>query len=383
MDKTQVRELIQRYNEGSASKEEVKLLENWYVHESALQQVDPEEADYLRLNLEIWLNIQEAKGQKKTLSLWPRIAVAASILLCIGIGFYYYQHNRVSVIPDQAVVKDFAPGKSGATLTLANGKRIVLTEADDGTIANQAGVQVRKTADGKLVYLGSGGEEITTPVMNTLATARAEQYQVILPDGSKVWLNAESSLKFPASFKSLANRRVELKGEAYFEVSKDRKRPFIVSTNGQNVEVLGTHFDVSSYADEDATRTTLLEGSVRVSAISVNQTTVEAVLKPNQQSVLRKGSQTLQLGTVNPESVVAWKNGLFQFDNADVKTVMRQLSRWYDIDVEFSGAIPKETFSGKVYRNMSLSKVLEVLSFSQINFKIQGRKMIIHPGENK
>jgi transmembrane sensor len=383
MDKIQAKELIHKYNEGSALKEEANLLENWYVHESELQRANPEEQDYLKVNMEMWLNIQTAKNQKQSLVLWPRIAAAAAVLLCIGIAFYFYQQPR-GKLAEQETAKDFAPGKNSATLTLADGKRILLTDAANGTIASQAGVAVKKTADGKLVYIADGKMSAANPVINTLTTAKSEQYQMVLPDGSKVWLNAASSLKFPASFTGQPNRKVELRGEAYFEVAKDKTRPFIVSTTGQTVEVLGTHFDISSYPDEEAIKTTLLEGSVKVVAVDGNKPTgAESILKPNQQSIVDRNSKALRTARVDAKAVVAWKNGLFQFDDADIKTVMRQLSRWYDIEIEFSGAIPKETFSGKVYRNMSLSKVLDVLSFSQINFKIQARRMTIHPSENK
>lgn len=377
MDKTQARELIQKYNEGTASKEDVKLLANWYAHESALQQADPEDQDYLMINQEIWLNIKNATMPQKSKSLWPRIAVAASVLICVGIGFYFYGKQGLA---GQEIVQDFEPGKQTATLTLGDGKRIVLTDKGNGAIASQAGVQVSKTADGKLIYTLAGQETPANPVFNMLSTAKAEQYQLVLPDGSKVWLNAASSLKFPASFAGQSNRKVELKGEAYFEVAKDKKHPFIVATAGQLVEVLGTHFNISSYTDEEAIKTTLLEGAVKVTIGSGDHAIAEAkILRPNQQSVLYKTSRNLSVNTVDPDAVVAWKNGLFQFENADIKTVMRQLSRWYDIDVAFAGATPRETFSGKVYRNMSLSKVLDVLSFSQINFKIEGRRMIISP----
>lgn len=383
MNKIEAEELIRKYNKGSVSKEEANLLENWYVHESVLQRANPEEEDYLKVNMEMWMNIQTAKNQKKSLVLWPRIAAAAAVLLCIGIAFYFYQ-QPLEISAEQDTVKDFAPGKNSATLTLADGKRILLTDAAQGTIASQAGVAVKKTADGKLIYIAEGNIVAADPAINTLTTAKSEQYQVVLPDGSKVWLNAASSLKFPASFNGQPNRKVELRGEAYFEVAKDKTRPFIVTSAGQTVEVLGTHFDISSYPDEEEIKTTLLEGSVKVVAVAGNKPTgAESILKPNQQSILYKDSKALTTTRVDAEAAVAWKNGLFQFDDADIKTVMRQLSRWYDIEVEFSGAIPKDTFSGKVYRNMSLSKVLDVLSFSQINFKIQGRRMTIYPSENK
>lgn len=383
MDKIQAKELIQKYNEGSALKEEVNLLENWYVHESELQRANPEEQDYLKVNMEMWLNIQAAKNQKKSLLLWPRIAVAAAVLLCVAIAFYFYQQPQQQ-LAEQLTVEDFGPGKNSATLTLADGKRILLTDAAHGTIASQAGVAVNKTAEGKLVYNADGKMSTANPVINILTTARSEQYQVVLPDGSKVWLNAASSIKFPASFAGQRIRNVELRGEAYFEVAKDKVHSFIVTTAGQTVEVLGTHFNICSYPEEEAIKTTLLEGAVKVVAFAGNRPTgAESILKPNQQSIVNKESKVLTTNWVDAETVVAWKNGLFQFDDADIKTVMRQLSRWYDIEVEFSGDIPKETFSGKVYRNMSLSKVLDVLSFSQINFKIQGRRMTIYPSENK
>lgn len=338
---------------------------------------------------EILNKIGQDTVKPNQIKLWQKIAIAASLSMVVGLGLYFYK-SFDSGKGAIAVNQDVAPGKNAATLTLANGKKINLSDAVKGELAQESGISITKTEDGQVVYQMAGSasaasaEESKNLKFNTLSTARGEQYQVILPDGTKVWLNAASSLKFPSTFAHAASRKVELSGEAYFEVTKDKSHPFKVTSEGQEVEVLGTHFDISSYADEELTKTTLLEGSVRVALDSRARTlTSKKILKPNEQSNLVRGSQTLQVKTVDAEAAVAWKNGLFQFDNADIKTVMSQLSRWYDIDVEFSGAIPKETFSGKVYRNMSLAKVLDVLSFSQVNFKIEGRKMIIHPPENK
>lgn len=403
--KEQFFKILEKYHTGNASKEEVEFLDAYY-------QVFGLRADYTSgldegkrlllkndLNSSIRKNIsvyqaEKIEAGKKTVYRWS-ISVAAAIMIIAGAGLFYYPQKRISHPTANHITNDIAPGGNKAVLTLANGKKISLTDADNGTLAEQAGIRITKTADGQLVYevrhLEGGRSERSLHAVemtyNTIETPRGGQYQLILPDGSKVWLNAASSLKYPVSFASFKERKVELNGEAYFEVAKDKSHPFVVNTDKQVVEVLGTHFNINSYEDEEAVKTTLIEGSVHV---FVNSGTVgksdkidEAaqnagiVLKPNQQSILR--GNDFNVKKVNTEESIAWKNGFFNFTHADLETVMRQLSRWYDVDVVYEGEIPPETFTGKVYRDMNLSKVLEILTYARVNFRIEGKKMIIFP----
>lgn len=265
---------------------------------------------------------------------------------------------------------DVAPGSTGAVLTLADGSQIVLDNAADGSLAQQGNATVTKKG-GTLSYVeqGNNDDEIT---YNTVATPRGRQFQLVLEDGTKVWLNAGSSIKFPAVFKGKA-REVAVTGEAYFEVAKDAKRPFRVETKGMNVEVLGTHFNVNAYDDEASVNTTLLEGSVKVT-----KGNKEKMLVPGQQAQLTAQGEFNLVRNVNTEEVMAWKNNFFSFNNTDMNRLLRQLSRWYDIDVELKGAIQPVTFNGSISRNVNLSTVLKMLeSTGEVKFSIEGKKVLV------
>lgn len=308
---------------------------------------------------------------------WYRYAAAALAFITVSAGLYLY---TISSRPDfkkehgSAYVNSIPAATNKATLTLANGSTINLDQASNGEIAEQSGVTVRKTGDGKLVYEISKAA-IATAGFNTIATPRGGLYQVNLPDGTRVWLNAASSLKYPAAFNG-KERRVELSGEAYFEVAK-KKVPFLVKTAMQQVEVLGTHFNINAYTDEAKTKTTLFEGAVRVS-IADKQTPRslnEQILAPGQQSAV--GNNRLNVSVVDLDEALAWKNGYFQFNEENLVNIMKQLSRWYDIDVVFEGKPSQELFLLKVPRTLGLSDVLKILATNGINFKIEGRTLIV------
>jgi transmembrane sensor len=305
-------------------------------------------------------------------SIWPRIAVAASILLIASLGLYFYSSKYANDDPHQtAYQNDIAPGKNGATLTLANGQKILINDALAGNIATQSGVKISKTADGRIIY------EITNDNsgkigFNTLSTTRGEQSQVRLPDGTLVFLNAESSLKYPTSFVKLDKRQVFLLGEGYFEVAKDKLHPFIVKTNRQDVEVLGTHFNINAYDNEVNVKTTLLEGSIKVSANSSHK-----FLKPNEQSTLQQNGNII-INEADAQTFIAWKNNQFVFDSENIQAVMRMIERWYNVDVEYVGEITDEKFWGGVSRFDNVSKVLKSLeSTGKVHFKIEGKKIYV------
>lgn len=318
------------------------------------------------------------REQLRVRRLWPRIAAAVAVVLVLGAGLFYY-HQRDAVKPGMqvALVQDIAPGGNKAVLTLADGSKIALTDAANGQLATQGGICVTKTADGQLVYelKGNGdasGEDVG--LSNTVETPRGGQHQLTLPDGTRVWLNAASKLVYPVNFKSLGKREVVLTGEGYFEVAKDRSRPFVVRADGQQVQVLGTHFNISAYGDEDAVKTTLLEGSVRVSAlIGVKQV---KVLLPGEQSVLKAGS--LKVDQVDVQEAAAWKNGIFIFEGETVGSIMRKLSRWYDVEVVYEDNLADKTFSGSMGRYEKISQVLHVIEMTDlVHFKIEGRRVIV------
>ncbi|HEY0176147.1 MAG TPA: FecR domain-containing protein, partial [Pedobacter sp.] len=268
------------------------------------------------------------------------------------------------------------PGGNKAVLTLADGSKISLTDAVNGALAEQAGITVNKTKDGQLIYTVSKIRPGTdSAAYNTIETPKGGQYQVILPDGTSVWLNAASSLRYPAFFTG-NERKVQLEGEAYFEVAKNPAMPFRIVSKGQVAEVLGTHFNINSYQDEPGIKTTLLEGSVRV----LNSRSHTAVLlKPGQQSnTAIDGTTTLR--NVNPEQYVAWKSGKFIFADANIESIMRQVSRWYNVEIEYKGDISKEKFGGRASRFTNVSELLEILELTdQVHFDIHGRRIIVMP----
>jgi transmembrane sensor len=307
-----------------------------------------------------------------------RIAAAASIIGLILLGtFFWFNRDEQREVSQTEVRKngyknDVLPGGDKAILTLADGSTIVLDDAQNGALTQQGNTKVIKLG-GKLAYdpAGSGSTEV---VYNTISTPRGGQYQIELPDGSQVWLNAASSLRFPTAFAG-KERRVEISGEAYFEVAKNRSMPFVVRVNGAEVQVLGTHFNVMAYQEEDVVKTTLLEGAVQF--VSGNST---SLLKPGQQSQLTKEGKVKVVSGIDVDEVMAWKNGMFHFENVDIETIMQQLSRWYDVEVVFKSKNTREQFVVEMPRSSKLSDVLRVLELTgDIKFEIEGKKVIVSP----
>lgn len=302
--------------------------------------------------------------------LWPRIAAAASLVIGLSIGAYVFVHQKQQADQEVRFVQDIAPGRNQATLTLANGQKIVLTKTLNGKLAQQGNMQIQVN-DGKAITYSANAAENHLPAQlayNTLSTARGEQspYPLVLPDGTRVWLNSASTLKFPASFANLSERRVTLSGEAYFEVAHNSGVPFRVITGRQIVEDIGTAFNINSY--EPAIKTTLLEGSVRI-----NNT---HMLIPGQQASLLNDVYTVE--KADTEEVIAWKNGYFRFNNQSLRNVMDKLALWYDIDVSYAGKIPAVGFYGTISRNKNISEVLTMLEQTKgVHFKIDGRRVTV------
>jgi ferric-dicitrate binding protein FerR (iron transport regulator) len=302
---------------------------------------------------------------------WFRVA-AAAILVLLATGTYLLLNksgDKQQVVSQQQPVQDIAPGGNKAVLTLADGSTIILDNAANGTLTKQGNTKILKQ-DGQLAY-NLLNEKPTEVLYNTITTPRGGQYQLVLSDGSKVWLNAASSIRFPAAFIG-KERKVEITGEAYFEVAKNAAMPFKVNVAGKGeVEVLGTHFNINSYADEATINTTLLEGSVKVSTMD-NQS---SMLKPGQQAQISNGIKVVNDVEVN--EVIAWKNGLFNFNGLDIENIMRQISRWYDVDISYEGKISKETYSGIVSRNSNVSQVLKIMEEGGVKFSMEGKRMIV------
>jgi hypothetical protein len=309
---------------------------------------------------------------------WKMVA-AASILLAVLMSYIVLfnrsEKKQVATVPVKAgivVHNDVAPGQTGAILRLADGREVALDGS--GPLLLHSGNALIRTKDGKVVYDASAGEEPV--VFNTMITPNGKQYQLVLADGTRVWLNAASSITYPTGFKS-AERRVEISGEAYFEVAHNPSRPFIVSVNGMEVKVLGTHFNINAYSDEGPMRTTLLEGKV-----AVRNGGEEVVLKEGQQSAVLLGSnQKISVSNVETDKIIAWTEGLFHFDHATLEVILRELSRWYDIEVVYKGKIPKKEYFGLLSRKSRLSSVLKALNVTNVSFTIDGKKLVVQPAD--
>jgi hypothetical protein len=379
MEEAKIKSLLKKHAEGNSSPEEHAFLEGWYMQwnkERPLGLTSQELSSDLLL---IKAHTPDLKGDPKRLDLWPKLMAAAVALFIVvaGISFYLNKgadqdiEKQMTKVPAQEIV----PGGQKAILTLSNGARISLTDIGKGEVAKESGLVISKTADGQLKYELTGKGAVNEELIsyNTVETPIGGQYQVTLPDGSRVWLNSASSLRFPSAFNPSDSRTVRLTGEAYFEVAPDKKRPFKVISNQQEVEVLGTHFNVNSYDDDGLTKTTLLKGSIKVKM--TGKTAGFRILKPGQQSVLGAGIEVLD---VDLETIVDWKNGNFYFYNESIQRIMKKLSRWYNVEIEYKGAVPAVVFGGEISRSKKLSEVLELLEHTgQVHFKIEGRKVIV------
>jgi transmembrane sensor len=374
MHPNEIEELIERYNAGKASPEEVDLVETWYLNYQSSQKPIP--ADALEEDQKESLN--QIIGQincRHSIINWQQLSIAASILILFTAGLFFYfikiEPTRQGLVKNVAK-PDLTPGGNKAILTLSNGQSIVLNGAKNGTLAKQGNTDINKLSGSAISYQGASNIAAADAIIyNTASTPRGGQFQFILSDGTKVWLNSASSIKFPVAFNG-SERKVELTGEAYFEVAHDAKRPFKVVSNQQQVEVLGTHFNINAYNDEDVINTTLLEGSVKVTSANAAITIV-----PGQQAQFKNGK--INVASVNVDDAVAWKNGLFNFNDNSIEEVMKQLSRWYDVDIKYEGKLPSRRFSGEISRNVNASQLLDILSFKKIHYRIEGKSIIVMP----
>jgi len=391
MEKEILLDLINKYLLNEATAEEEKLLLNYY---NTLQKNELEWDEHLmgdedsvkaELYSKVLLEIKAREAAPKKIIFLRGWFVAASVtflLMASSVAFLYLKHDSSSLLTknnSHSLIKDdIAPGGNKALLTLANGSKIALDDASNSVLAQQAGVKITKTAHGQLVYTIEkplpGSETSAQLAYNSIETPKGGQYQVDLPDGSKVWLNASSSLKYPTNF--IGNvRSVELTGEAYFEVAKNPKKPFQVVSSSQVIEVLGTHFNISSYTDEPSVKTTLLEGSVKVLSTKTSQS---KLLRPGEQSNINYLNKSFSVQQVNTEEVVAWKNGYFLFVDEDLKSVMSKFARWYNVDVEYRGNIDNLRFGGIVSRSKGLTQALKIIEQTgNVKIKIEGRRVTI------
>jgi transmembrane sensor len=395
LDKTQVAALAERFLLGAATEKEIALLHEWYdtADKEEIELVftpQPETAEAVgrRLFGGLQLVIQEEQQEKRhrRMVLTRRWIAAASVILVVFFAGKYFWNAKRSTKPERSVAQvtkprnDLPPGSNKARLLLGDGSVINLADAKNGTIRHEAGARIDKK-DGQLIYDVSKGKEASkgadgsredeASAMNTIQTPRGGQYEVILADGTKVWLNSASSLSYPTTFTG-KDRQVLLKGEAYFEVAEDENKPFNVSVGDVQVDVLGTHFDIMAYEDENAINTTLLAGAVRVTKGSASR-----VLAAGQEASMDRYSGSLSVKEVDAEESVAWKDGFFEFEGASIETVMRQLARWYDVDVEYEGKTDHH-FRGMISRSSNVSEVFRKLELTgEVHFSMEGKKIIV------
>jgi transmembrane sensor len=297
-------------------------------------------------------------------------AVAALLIGAAMAVWILARKTAPAVAHGQQSRHERAPGRNVAVLTLSDGSSITLDSARNGVLAQQGNSSITKSGDGALAYRQDGGAK-KAAVYNMLTTPRGGQYRLLLPDGSQVWLNAASSISYPTAFTD-SERRVTITGEAYLEIAPNAAMPFRVKVNApmgqKDIQVLGTHFNVKAYGDETTVTTTLLEGSVRLE---------NTILKPGEQGQWRGDGPVYVDPHANIEEAIAWKNGLFHFEGADLAEVMRQISRWYDVDVVFRGKIPEAHFEGEIPRNSNLTEVFKILQLSNVHFTVEDKKVIV------
>ncbi|PST82505.1 hypothetical protein C7T94_07455 [Pedobacter yulinensis] len=389
MQEEDLKNLIGRYLAGKATKEEKERIQRWYTSFDD-SRIEIPEAEPVQLETELRGRILESAGIRKRAAgaRWGWLSAAAVVLLAACIYLTRKQEHQFAAAPDRSsamAARSIAPGGYRAVLTLADGRQIRLSDQPDSALAAKTGLGIRNTMSGQLVYEPevSGTGAPAAGGYNQIETPAGGQYQVVLPDGSQVWLNAASSLRFPAAFAG-NERRVELHGEAYFKVAKNAARPFRVTAGKQVVEVLGTEFNVNAYPDEQAVMTTLLEGSVRLKQPPANKPArgaihaTEAMLKPGQQAVF--SGDGFGIKAVHTEKIIDWKNGEFNFTDEDIRTSLRKIARWYNVEIRIEGDLSQLAFGGSISRSKRLDEVLRVLELSKkIKFKVAGRRITVTP----
>ncbi len=385
-----IRRIANRYLSGTATPEERAILDDWYrsFDDRFVELPSDTENHPDRLGERMRARLMRELREPGFVSFRPRyrswMRVAAALLLLAGLGLgirmiWFRPAEAMGPIPlTRTDDSPLAPGSDRAWLRLGDGSVVYLDSTAPGLLASQAGLQLEKKADGSIVYqIGTSGiDPAETTVFNEIRTPRGGQYQVILSDGTHVWLNAETTLRFPVVFNG-EDRRVDLTGEAYFEVAKDQHRPFRVMTSVSLVEVFGTHFNVNAYADEAYVRTTLLEGSVGVRSSKEASGMKLRMLSPGQQAAVRPDGSVKVDDRADTEEAIAWKNGRFQFNSADIRSIMRQIARWYDAEVVFEGN-PELHFTGQITRRDEVSRVLQMMELTgEVRFRVEGRRIYV------
>jgi transmembrane sensor len=383
MGNERAEELIKKYLAGTATPEEEALLESWYIEAAQTQPDIAAEPGYPGIGAEILEKLRaEQDGRSKpdqpkpkpSIRLWPRIAAAAVLIVLAVGGLFIFRTGPTERVAQGPLPKnDILPAATRAALTLLDGRTLALDSAGGDNLARQADATL-SARDGQLIYTVNEPDRTGSTARmahNTLTTRPGEHYSLRLPDGTNVWLNAASSITYPVVFEG-NERKVTVTGEAYFEIVHNARQPFRIAVRNELVEDIGTHLNINAYDDESAIMTTLLEGSIKV-----NRGSASAILAPGQQATIRPDDSSFQVKQADADEAIAWKNGFFYFNRADIQTVMRQLARWYNIQVVYKGEISKKTFKGKLYRNINASEALRILSYFGAHFQIEGRTITV------
>jgi len=351
------------YNESEENRHYFAKVENNY-------QIEME-----NINLDIaWNAIDRKISPSKNRKQFYRYAIAASVALLMGIG--YFTVTKTTAIDSgkgsaQTEEGEVIKNTNDIILTLSDGSKVILNDQKNGVVASQQSVVITKDKDGSIRYDENNDQHTGKPTYNTLITPNGKTFQIALPDGTNVWMNAGSSLKYPTYFDG-NERLVVLTGEAYFEVSHDAKMPFKVFSNGQQVEVLGTHFNIRAYENEPLLKTTLLEGKIKIT-----ESDNSSLVKPGQQVKVSLTNHSMKIAEVNTESAVAWKSRLFYFEDAKYDEIMREIERWYDVKVIYKGKIPDERFQGAIQKDLKLNQVLKMLESNDVHFKVSGKEVLV------
>jgi hypothetical protein len=365
MRKSKAADILQKYKDGTCTEEEKLLIKKWFLTFGEKRNAIFSESELDDAENAMWASIQDKLSLQQESRIrhinWKKFISAAAVLIFISIAalitIKYRNQNRTSELVSFKS-HDLMPGSHRAVIIYNNG--------------------LQRTLNGKVYFAGSDKQNASlatgqqTAKFNTIITPRGGDYHIILADGTGVWLNAASSLKYPVSFTNQKERVVELTGEGYFQVAHNRTQPFKVKTDEQIVEVLGTHFNINAYHDEPYMATILMSGSIKISGLAGTQ-----IMKPGEQARLTSANSIFSITPADTVAAMAWTNGFFQFRRANIQDVMRQLARWYDIDVDYVGNIPEKRFTGRVYRTLKLSQALEILTYFDVKFIVEGHKITI------
>jgi transmembrane sensor len=373
MQKEEINKLLQKKQAGNCTLEEIAFLESWYAQWNKDVPLGLTEEELLEDLLIIKKMTSTLPAERKFKTLSQSLLIAASLLVIMSAGLYFYLHTRR--IDYNLALHDIQPGSNKATVTLANGQKFDLKNLKGGVVVDKSGLEYNDGTD-----INEIGSTKGMAQQLVLATPKGGQYQITLSDGTRVWLNAASSLKFLSSFAGQKERRVELTGEGYFEVMHDAKQPFRVVSAGQIAEDIGTSFNINNYADEPLSKTTLVEGSMQIQSLKNAQDKKPVLLKPSQQaSINAKGAISLRL--VNTAETLGWKNDNFIFDGEDLNSAMRKIARWYNVDVVYEPGLKTSTtpiLDGLVSRKSKLSEVLKwIETVGDVRFKIEGRRVTV------